>query len=254
MPRFRLKLFLPSLQLLYCLFFLFNAPVAHALIAEAHEIEQQLAKSAALGLSKNAQGDLQRFYSTRQYQPVWVTKNPHSPSLDAAVAFIASADNEGLDSRDYQLHPIQQLQQQAGQSLAAASELEVEVLLQRVADLTEQLAIEVANTPERPKYVQVAGTANIMSDGARPYFGSIPDYGSDQPGFRLSGVSPGGPADKGGLKAGDRIIQMGMHKVENIQDFDTVLRKFSANDTIDVTVQRGMEKLVLKVTLGKPRG
>ena len=125
MPRSRLKLFLPSLQLLYCLFFLFNAPVAHALIADAHEIEQQLAKSAALGLSKNALGDLQRFYSSRHSQPVWVTKNPHSPSLDAALTFIASADNEGLDSRDYQLHPIQQLQQQAGQSLAAASELEV---------------------------------------------------------------------------------------------------------------------------------
>jgi len=124
-PRFRLKLFSPFLQFLYCLLFLFNAPVAHALTAEAREIEQQLAKSAALGLSKNALGDLQRFYSARHYQPVWVTKNPHSPSLDAALAFIANADNEGLHSDDYQLHQLQQLQPHASESLSSASELEV---------------------------------------------------------------------------------------------------------------------------------
>ncbi len=124
MPRFRPKLFLPVLPFFYYLFFLSHVPVAHALIAEAHEIEQQLAKPAALGLSKNALGDLQRFYSTRQYQPVWVTKNPHSPLLDTALAFIANAENEGLDNRDYQLHQLQQLQQQASQSLASASELE----------------------------------------------------------------------------------------------------------------------------------
>lgn len=125
MPRFRLKLFLPFFQFFCFLFFLFNAPAARALIAEAHDIEQQLAKSTALGLSKNALGDLQRFYSARHYQPAWVTKNPHSPSLDTALAFIASAESEGLDSRDYQLQPIRQLQQQTGESLAAASELEV---------------------------------------------------------------------------------------------------------------------------------
>lgn len=125
MPRFRLKFSSPFLQFFCSLFFLLNAPVAHALIADAHNIEQQLAKSAALGLSKNALDDLQRFYNARRYQPVWVTNNPHSPSLDTALAFIANAGNEGLDSRDYQLHPIRQLQQQSGESLAAASELEV---------------------------------------------------------------------------------------------------------------------------------
>lgn len=94
MPRFRLKLFLPFLQSFCFLFFLFNAPAARALIAEAHDIEQQLAKPAALGLSKNALDDLQRFYKARRYQPVWVTNNPHSPSLGAALAFIASAESE----------------------------------------------------------------------------------------------------------------------------------------------------------------
>ena len=125
MPRFRLKPFSPFLQLLYCLLFLFIAPAAHALIAEAREIEQQLTKSNTLGLSKNALGDLRRFYSARHYQPVWVTKNPHSRSLDAALAFIANADNEGLNSDDYQLHQLQQLQLHAGESLRSASELEV---------------------------------------------------------------------------------------------------------------------------------
>ncbi|MBS0299384.1 MAG: L,D-transpeptidase family protein [Proteobacteria bacterium] len=123
-PRFRLKFFLPFLQFFCCLFFLFNAPATQALIAKAHEIEQQLAKPTALGLSKNALGDLQRFYNARQYQPVWVTNNLHSPLLDIALAFIANAETEGLDSEDYQLQHLQQLQHHAGQSSSAAVELE----------------------------------------------------------------------------------------------------------------------------------
>lgn len=124
----------------------------------------------------------------------------------------------------------------------------------RVAELTEKLVVELAKTPERPKYLTVAGTANPLRDGTRPYFGSLPDFGVEEPGYALGGVAPGSPAEKGGLKAGDRIIQLGTHKIDNLSDFDLHLRKFSAEETVEVTVMRGKEKVVLKVTLGKPRG
>lgn len=124
----------------------------------------------------------------------------------------------------------------------------------RVAELTEKLVVDLAKAPERPKYISVAGTANPLRDGTRPYFGSLPDFGVEEPGYALGGVAPGSPAEKGGLKAGDRIIQLGPHKIDNLSDFDLHLRKFSADDTVEVTVMRGKEKVVLKVTLGKPRG
>jgi hypothetical protein len=126
---------------------------------------------------------------------------------------------------------------------------------ERVVSLIESLIVEVARNPQRPGYLEVKGTAQITSrEGARPYFGSIPDFGVEAPGYALAGVAPGSPAYKGGLKAGDRIIQLGMVKVENLEDFDLALRRFAPGDAVDVTVLRGEEKLTVKVTLDKPRG
>ncbi len=127
---------------------------------------------------------------------------------------------------------------------------------ERIVDLVEKLVVELAALPERPQYIAVKGSAQISDGpgGSRPYFGSIPDFGTEKPGYALSGVAPGSPAEMGGLKAGDRIIQLGQNKIENLDDFDANLRKFSPGETVEVAVMRGEERVVLKVVLGKPRG
>ncbi|WP_394807508.1 murein L,D-transpeptidase [Nitrosomonas sp.] len=125
MSRHPLKPNLLILKFFYCTFFLLIPSISHALIIEAKAIEQQFSKSASFGLSKTDTADLQRFYTARNYQPVWVTPEPGSSLLEIAFTFIASAELEGLDSHDYQLQQLQQLQQQIGQSLPAAIELEV---------------------------------------------------------------------------------------------------------------------------------
>jgi len=126
---------------------------------------------------------------------------------------------------------------------------------QQIVDLVERLVLETARNPQRPEYVKVEGSAQITErPGSRPYFGSIPDLGSDKKnGLALTGVASGGPAEQGGVKAGDVIVQLGPHKIEGIDDFDLALRKFSAGDTVPVVVLRGNERLTLNVTLGKPR-
>lgn len=122
---FQNKPLLPHLQFFCCLFFLLNPPVTFALIADGKEIERQLAKPASLALSKTGTADVQRFYAARNFQPVWVTLNSASPLLETALTFIANAETEGLDSEDYLLQHLQQLQHRAGQSSSAAVELEV---------------------------------------------------------------------------------------------------------------------------------
>jgi hypothetical protein len=125
----------------------------------------------------------------------------------------------------------------------------------RIVGLIEKLVVQLAQNSERPRYVEVKGRADIAArDGARPYFGSIPDFAGDGSGYALSGVAPGSPAEKAGMKAGDRIIQIGTTKIESLEDFDLALRAFSGGETVDVTIVRGSEKLTLKVTLEKPRG
>ena len=126
--------------------------------------------------------------------------------------------------------------------------------MRQATDFFETLILQAAQAPAKPDYIEIAGKAEIERTGSRPYFGSIPDFNSDQKGFALMGVSPGGPADKAGIKAGDVIIQVGEHKIGSLDDFDFALRKFTAGDQVDVTVRRAGQEVTLKVTLGKPRG
>lgn len=107
-----------------------------------------------------------------------------------------------------------------------------------------------ANTPKPPTYQKVAttqGNAPVRSSGA--YFGSIPNYTSEVEGVLLDGVREGSPAEKAGLKGGDIITKFGETRITNIQDYAATLGKYKPGDTLDVTVKRGTETLVLKVTL-----
>lgn len=123
----------------------------------------------------------------------------------------------------------------------------------RVVDMLEQMVIQTAENPERPAYVEVAQPAMAQRGGNRPYFGTIPDFGSEGEGYAISGAAPGSPADKGGLKAGDHIIRLGENKITNLDDFDLALRKFKAGEEIEVVVLRDGKETSLKVTLAPPR-
>ena len=125
--------------------------------------------------------------------------------------------------------------------------------MSRVVDLLEDIVQKTLDTKDRPEYIAVKGAATIGRGGSRPYFGSIPDFGSEAAGYAISGVSPGSPADKGGLKGGDVIVQMGKQKIGSLDDFDLALRDFNAGDQVEVTVLREGKKVNLKVVLDKPR-
>ncbi|MFO1022427.1 MAG: M20/M25/M40 family metallo-hydrolase [Planctomycetales bacterium] len=125
--------------------------------------------------------------------------------------------------------------------------------MRRVVSMIAEIAVDVANADKPPEFTQVAAPVAKAKEGSRPYFGSIPDFSSDQPGYSIGGAAPGSPAEKGGLKAGDRIIKLGDNKIENLEDFDVALRKFKPGETINVTVKRKDDEVLLKVTVEAPR-
>lgn len=125
--------------------------------------------------------------------------------------------------------------------------------MERVSELVEQVALDTINNPTKPEYIAIKSSANPLREGSRPYFGSIPDFGTDKPGYQLAGVGPGSPAEKGGLKTGDRIVQINQTKIGNLEDFDLALRKFNAGDVIEVTAVRNEKEEKFKITLEKPR-
>lgn len=123
----------------------------------------------------------------------------------------------------------------------------------RVVDLIQKIATKTIETTERPPYVEVKGTAQPTRGGTRPYFGSIPEFGNEEPGYAISGSAPGSPAEKGGLKGGDRVVKFGGTPVANLDDFDAALRKFKSGDQVDVVVVRDKQEVTLKVTLDPPK-
>ncbi len=123
----------------------------------------------------------------------------------------------------------------------------------RVIDFLEEIIIDTAQAPSKPDYVHLQGMATLERTGNRPYFGSIPDFSNESAGYAIQGVTPGSPAEKGGLAAGDVIIRLGDSKIGGLEDFDLALRKFSAGQQIDVTVLRNGEEQQLKVVLSTPR-
>jgi hypothetical protein len=125
--------------------------------------------------------------------------------------------------------------------------------MRRVADMVADAAVQLAQADERPHYLETKPPAARGGGGDRPYFGSIPDFSQDQPGYALTGVTKDSPAEKAGLKGGDIIIRLGESKIGNLEDFDSALRKFKAGDKAPVVVKRGNEELKLEVVLEPPR-
>jgi S1-C subfamily serine protease len=63
-------------------------------------------------------------------------------------------------------------------------------------------------------------------------------------------VTPQGPADKGGMKAGDIITSLAGAKIADVTDLLAALRKQQPGQTVEVVVERGGNSQTLKVTLG----
>lgn len=124
--------------------------------------------------------------------------------------------------------------------------------MERLTGLVADIVRDLASRPDRPAYVEVAAPA-FARGGDRPYFGSIPDFGSPGDGYAISGVAKDSPAAKGGLRGGDRIVRVGESKIANLEDFDSALRKHKGGDTVPVVVVREGAEVSLDVTLGPPK-
>lgn len=95
----------------------------------------------------------------------------------------------------------------------------------------------------------------------RPYLGisyyavtsaqSAAQLGVNSYGVYIVTVEEGGPADKGGLKAGDRIVSMNGAEVMTSTDLTGALQLCNAGDTVEITVARSGQMRTCTVTLGE---
>ena len=95
----------------------------------------------------------------------------------------------------------------------------------------------------------------------RPYLGisyyavtdaqTAAQLGVNAYGVYIVEVVKGGPADKAGLQAGDRIVSMDGSEVATQSDLGTLMQNHKAGDTIEITVARGGQMQTVNVTLGE---
>ena len=123
--------------------------------------------------------------------------------------------------------------------------------IERVSLLVAEVAASIAEAEERPVYQKTKRTK--LAGGRWPYFGSRPDYGYEKPGIRMAGITPGSPAERGGLVTGDVIVQFGDAKVATVTDFANVLSRHEAGELVKVVVLRDGKEKTLSVILDPPR-
>lgn len=116
-------------------------------------------------------------------------------------------------------------------------------ILGLVADTVER----IAGLRDRPAFARVADPPSPGGRGFNVYIGSIPDYSDSENGVLLSGVREGSPAEKGGLKAGDRLVQFGTRKVLNVEEYTFALQEAKPNVAVDVVILREGKRLTLSI-------
>jgi peptidase M28-like protein/PDZ domain-containing protein len=127
----------------------------------------------------------------------------------------------------------------------------------RVVNLALTITRQLANRPSRLTFVRVAAPARtgMSREGSQTYLGSVPDMSAtDVVGMKLMGVRPDSPADKGGLKTGDVIIDFGGIPVKDLYSYTDALYAHKPGDVVKVVVMRGTQRVELTVTLGKRGG
>ncbi|MCH8807035.1 MAG: M20/M25/M40 family metallo-hydrolase [Planctomycetes bacterium] len=123
----------------------------------------------------------------------------------------------------------------------------------RITRMVARMARDIANHESRFAFLKQKSTSPDSPGGTPTYrvvMGLSPSYGEDgKPGMKVDAVSADGPAEVGGMKAGDRIIRIGTKEVANIYDYMAATRKNKAGDTVSVVVLRGDKEITLQVTL-----
>jgi hypothetical protein len=119
--------------------------------------------------------------------------------------------------------------------------------MRKIAEVVEELADRLAETPDRPQFVKVAEPPQTRY-GSIPRLGVMPSYGDSGEGVLLSGVSDGGPASKAGLKEGDRIVEIGGKSIRDINVYMAVLATQKRGSPVDVAIVREGKRLTIKVT------
>jgi membrane-associated protease RseP (regulator of RpoE activity) len=118
----------------------------------------------------------------------------------------------------------------------------------RVLQFVREIVYDLQASDKRPTFAVAKAEANSRSTGFRVYLGTIPSYADSTDGLKLDGVREGSPAEKAGLKAGDKVVKLAGRDVRNVYDYTQALSEMKAGEEYEVEVMRDGQRLALKIT------
>lgn len=123
--------------------------------------------------------------------------------------------------------------------------------LKQVAEFVREIAVSVANEPQRIAFTKVKAEQKPTGRGFRVYLGTVPNYSDQSDGMKLDGVRPGSPAEKAGLRADDIIVKLGKTPIKNVYDYTYALGEMRAGEEVEVLIRRAGKDMALKITPDK---
>lgn len=111
--------------------------------------------------------------------------------------------------------------------------------LVKVASVSKEV-VEYLSKREEPLSVTLkSGQKSESPVKARKVsLGIIPDFSYTGKGYRISGVVPGSPAEKAGLKEGDIITGINSVPVNSLKDISNILKSLNPGDQISIIFSR----------------
>ncbi len=123
-----------------------------------------------------------------------------------------------------------------------------------IAGTVADLMVFLSRHEGRPAFkkpISKAPPKKARNNGARPYLGTIPDYAEGKGGVKLTGATPGSPAEKAGIQKGDVLVKLGSKDIDNIYDFSYALQDLRPGQKLIVIVLRKGKRVPLNLIVGR---
>jgi hypothetical protein len=128
--------------------------------------------------------------------------------------------------------------------------------LVKVATVAREAVSYLADRPE-PLTVTIGPAAATAAAPAAPGgarragLGIIPDFAFAGPGVKASGLVPGSPAEKAGLRAGDVLVEMNGTPLASLQAYSAVLKTLAPGQSVAIVFERGGQRQSATVALAE---
>jgi hypothetical protein len=131
--------------------------------------------------------------------------------------------------------------------------------MNEIVELSARVIRKFVTMPKE-QYVSAAdaqsmtmGMGSSSGGGSRVTLGVVPSYGDESgvKGVRITGTSPGSPAEAAGLKDGDIIVGFNDKSLDSLMDLSNVLAAGKPGDQVKLKVLRDGKEIAMSATLAE---